>query len=197
MQPNLNKQQAELELSLIRKVMEDSRKAVYDTSKQGTFWTFVMAPAVFINYLMIIFNTANQYTGLLWLAAVLTGTAGSVIIAKKEKRTIRVKTFSGKILTSIGIAAGGANLIFAIASGFFGAFKPVYIVPVDSVVLGMAFYLVGVIQQLKSLKLFAFVWWAGAVFFFFFPSMHCLLFLAAMLLLMVMLPKIEGIKNEA
>ncbi|HAX47839.1 MAG TPA: hypothetical protein DCX92_02525, partial [Bacteroidetes bacterium] len=65
----------------------------------------------------------------------------------------------------------------------------------DSVVLGMAFYLVGVIQQLKSLKLFAFVWWAGAVFFFFFPSMHCLLFLAIMLVFMVFLPKIERIKS--
>ncbi|HRE09524.1 MAG TPA: hypothetical protein PK605_11070 [Ignavibacteria bacterium] len=195
MQPNLNKQQAELELSLIRKVMEDSRKAVYETGKQGTFWTLVMAPAILLNYFMIIFNTGIEYTGLLWLAAVLTGTAGSVVIARKEKKTIRVKTFSGKILTSIGIAAGGANVIFAAASGFFGAFKPVYIVPVDSVVLGMAFYLVGVIQQLKSLKLFAFVWWAGAVFFFFFPSMHCLLFLAIMLVFMVFLPKIERIKS--
>lgn len=195
MQPNLNKQQAELELSLIRKVMEDSRKAVYETGKQGTFWTLVMAPAILLNYFMIIFNTGIEYTGLLWLAAVLTGTAGSVVIARKEKKTIRVKTFSGKILTSIGIAAGGTNVIFAAASGFFGAFKPVYIVPVDSVVLGMAFYLVGVIQQLKSLKLFAFVWWAGAVFFFFFPSMHCLLFLAIMLVFMVFLPKIERIKS--
>ncbi|HAX47838.1 MAG TPA: hypothetical protein DCX92_02520, partial [Bacteroidetes bacterium] len=107
MQPNLNKQQAELELSLIRKVMEDSRKAVYETGKQGTFWTLVMAPAILLNYFMIIFNTGIEYTGLLWLAAVLTGTAGSVVIARKEKKTIRVKTFSGKILTSIGIAAGG------------------------------------------------------------------------------------------
>ncbi len=195
MQPNLNKQQAELELSLIRKVMEDSRKAVYETGKQGTFWTLVMAPAILLNYFMIIFNTGIEYTGLLWLAAVLTGTAGSVVIARKEKNTIRVKTFSGKILTSIGIAAGGTNVIFAAASGFFGVFKPVYIVPIDSVVLGMAFYLVGVIQQLKSLKLFAFVWWAGAVFFFFFPSMHCLLFLAIMLVFMVFLPKIERIKS--
>ncbi len=195
MQPNLNKQQAELELSLIRKVMEDSRKAVYETGKQGTFWTLVMAPAILLNYFMIIFNTGIEYTGLLWLAAVLTGTAGSVVIARKEKKTIRVKTFSGKILTSIGIAAGGTNVIFAAASGFFGVFKPVYIVPIDSVVLGMAFYLVGVIQQLKSLKLFAFVWWAGAVFFFFFPSMHCLLFLAIMLVFMVFLPKIERIKS--
>lgn len=186
---------AELELSLIRKIMEDSRKAVYDTSMQGTFWTLVMAPAILINYLMFVLNTGLMYSGFLWLAAVLIGCIGSVVIAKKEKRVIKVKTFAGKILASIGIAAGGANLIFAIASGFIGAFKPLYIVPVDSVVLGMAFYLVGVIQQIKTLKFFALLWWAGAVFFFFFPSIHCLLFLALMLIIMVLLPKIEGIKK--
>jgi len=195
MQPSINKQQAELELSLIRKVMEDSRKAVYDTSKQGTYWTLIMAPAIMINYLMIITGIANEYTGLLWLAAVIAGTIGSIIIARKEKKTVRVKTFAGKILTSIGIAAGGANLILGISSGFFNAFDPVYIVPADSVILGMAFYLVAVIQQIKTLKFFAFIWWAGAVFFFFFPGMHCLLFLAVMLILMVLLPKIEGSKN--
>lgn len=195
MQPSINKQQAELELSLIRKVMEDSRKAVYDTSKQGTYWTLIMAPAILINYLMIITGIANEYTGLLWLAAVIAGTIGSIVIARREKKTVRVKTFAGKILTSIGIAAGGANLILGISSGFFNAFDPVYIVPADSVILGMAFYLVAVIQQIKTLKFFAFIWWAGAVFFFFFPSMHCLLFLAVMLILMVLLPKIEGSKN--
>lgn len=193
---NINATQAELELSLIRKIMEDSRKAVYDTSKQGTFWTLIMAPAILVNYLMIIFNAGLEYSGFLWMGTVAIGIIGSIIIAKKEKRVTRVKTFAGKILTSIGIAAGGANCIFGIASGFINAFDPVYIVPVDSVVLGMAFYLVGVIQQIKTLKFFAFIWWAGAVFFFFFPSMHCLLFLALMLIIMILLPKIEGVKNE-
>lgn len=194
MHHNINKEQAELELSLISKIMEDSRKAVYDTGKQGTFWTLIIAPAIIINYLMIVLNTGIKYSGFLWLGTVLIGIIGSIIIAKKEKRVTRVKTFAGKILTSIGIAAGGANLIFAVASGFINAFKPVYIVPVDSVILGMAFYLVGVIQQLKTLKVFAFIWWVGAVFFFFFPSIHCLLFLALMLIIMVLLPKIEGVK---
>lgn len=189
--------QAELELSLIRKIMEDSRRAVYDTSIQGTFWTLIMAPAILINYLMFVFNTGFNYSGLLWIGAMIIGIIGSIIIAKKEKRTARVKTFAGKILASIGIAAGGANLIFGIASGFIQAFKPIYIVPVDSVVLGMAFYLVGVILQLKTFKFFAFIWWAGAVFFFFFPSFHCFLFLALMLIIMVLLPKIEGVKYES
>lgn len=183
--------QAELELTVIRKIMEDSRRAVYDTSIQGMFWTMLMAPAILINYFMLIFETGLKYSGFLWLGTVIIGITGSILIAYKEKRIKRVKTFAGKILTTIGIAVGGANLMFAFASVIANAFNPVYIIPVDSVVLGMAFYVVGIIQQLKSLKFLAFIWWSGALFFYAVPSFHCLLFFAVMLIVSVWIPKIE------
>jgi hypothetical protein len=187
---------AELELSVIRKIMEDSRRAVYDTSIQGTFWVTVMAPAILVNYLMYVFGFGLKYVGLLWIGAVAIGTVGSIIIARKEKRTVRVKTFAGKLLATIGIAIGGANIIFSFASAVAKAFDPLYIVSVDSVVMGMAFYVIGVIQQLKTLKMLSFVWWAGAVFFFVFPSIHCLLFLAVILILTVWLPKFEEARKN-
>ncbi len=187
----MDTKQAELEITVIRKIMEDSRRAVYDTSIQGMFWTMLMAPAILINYIMLISNTGLQYSGLLWMGAVIAGITGSIIIAYKEKRITHVKTFAGKILATIGIAVGGANLMFAFASVVTNAFNPVYIIPVDSVVLGMAFYVVGVIQQLKSLKFLTIIWWSGAVFFFVIPSFHCLLFFAVMLMVSVWIPKIE------
>lgn len=188
--------QAELELNIIKKMMEDSRRVVYEGSKQGTFWTIIMVPAILANYFMMIFNMGLRYTGLVWIGVVLIGIIGSIMIANKEKNISHTKTFAGKILAAIGIGVGGANVMFALASGVFGAFHPVYIVPVDSVVLGMAFYLVGVIQQLKTLKVFAYIWWAGAIFFFVFPSMHCLLFLALMLVGVVTFPRLEEKKKS-
>lgn len=192
----MDSNQAQQELDIIKKIMEDSRRVVYEGSKQGTFWTIIMVPAILINYGMIIFNTGFHYTGFVWMAVVLVGIIGSIIIANKEKNITHTKTFAGKILVAIGIGVGGANVMFSLASAVFYAFNPIYIVPVDSVVLGMAFYLVGVIQQLKTLKFFAFVWWAGAIFFFIFPSFHCLLFLAVMLTAMVLLPRFEEIRKS-
>lgn len=192
----MDSRQVALELDIIKKIMQDSRRVVYEGSKQGTFWTIIMVPAILANYFMIIFNTGLRYTGFVWMGVVLVGIIGSIIIANKEKDNFHTKTFAGKILVAIGISVGGANVMFSLASAVFSAFKPVYIVPVDSVVLGMAFYLVGVIQQLKTLKFFGYVWWVGAVFFFIFPSMHCLLFLAIMLTAMVLLPRFEEIKKS-
>lgn len=193
---NIDIKQAEFEITVIKKIMEDSRKAAYDTSIQGLFWVMVMAPAIIINYLVLVFNSGYQYIGILWLAAVVTGIIGSIIIARKEKRTIRVKTFAGKLLATIGFAVGGANVIFAFASAIADAFDPLYLVPVDSVVLGLAFYVIGILQQLKTLKMLSVIWWAGAVFFFIFPGIHCLLFLAIMLILTVWLPKLEEKKKH-
>jgi magnesium-transporting ATPase (P-type) len=192
---NIDIKQAELEITVIRKIMEDSRKAVYDTSIQGIFWTMVMAPAILLNYLMYVFRFGFQYVGLLWIGAVVIGIIGSIIIARKERRTVRVKTFAGKLLATIGVAIGAANVMFAFASAVAKAFDPLYIVPVDSVVMGMGFYVIGIIQQLKTLKMLSFIWWAGAIFFFVFPSIHCLLFLAVILILTVWLPKLEE-KNK-
>ncbi len=193
---NIGPEQAELEIAVIKKIMEDSRKAVYERSIQGIYWTMVMAPAILLNYLVLVFRSGYQYIGLIWLAAVLTGITGSIIIARKEKRTTRVKTFAGKLLATIGFAAGGANVIFAFASSIAGAFDPLFLVSVDSIVLGVAFYVVAVIQQLKILKILSYIWWAGAVFFFVFPGIHCLLFLTVMLVLTVWLPKIEEKKKQ-
>ena len=193
---NIDIKQAELEIAVIKKIMVDSRKAVYETSKQGVFWTMVMAPAILVNYLMFIFGFGLEYSGLLWIAAVVIGIIGSLIIARKEKRTVRVKTFAGKLLTTIGLATGGVNIIFSIAAAAAGAFDLLYLVSVDSVVLGMAFYVIGVIQQLKTLRILSFIWWAGAVFFFAFPGIHCLLFLAVMLIVTVWLPKFEEKKRQ-
>ncbi len=193
---NIDIKQAELEITVIKKIMLDSRKAVYDTSAQGILWTFVMAPAVLANYLMYVFNFGFRYTGFLWMGAVAIGTIGSIITARREKRTVRVKTFAGKLLATIGISIGASNVIFSFASVIAKAFDPLYIVPVDSVALGMAFYVIGVIQQLKTLKILAYLWWAGAIFFFVFPSIHCLLFLSVILMLTVLLPKLEEKDKE-
>ncbi|MCC6865302.1 MAG: hypothetical protein IT280_04000 [Ignavibacteria bacterium] len=187
----MDTKQAELEISLIKKIMEDSRLAVYEQSFQGVYWVMVMTPAILINYLLMLFNTGYRYIGLIWIAAVAIGITGSIIIAQKEKRTVRVKTFAGKLLAVIGLSVGGANIIFSFASAAAGAFNPIYLVSVDSVALGLAFYVISYIQQLKSLKLLSYIWWTGAIFFFVFPSIHCLLFLGVMLLLTLWLPKLE------
>jgi hypothetical protein len=175
--------------------MEDSRSAVYNKSSQGIFWFTLTSIAVLVNYLMVVLNTGIKYSGILWIAVSLFGSVYSVYLAKKEERSIKVKTFAGKILTSIGIATGIANIMFAFASLVANAFDPFVIVSMNAMILGMAFYVLSVIQQLKSFKILADLWWAGSIFFFFMPGIHSLLFMAIMLAASAWIPWAEEKKQ--
>ena len=188
---------AELEISVIKKIMEDSRSAVYYKSSQGIFWFTLTAAAVLVNYLMVVTGTGMKYSGLIWIAVTGFGTMYSIILAKKENRKNKVKTFAGKILAAIGISVGIANILFAFASVVARAYDPFVIVSMNAMVLGLAFYVISMIQQLKSFKIISFVWWAGSVFFFFRPGIHSLLFLAAMLAVSAWVPWAEERKQAA
>lgn len=191
----MDTKQAELEISVIKKIMEDSRSAVYNKSSQGIFWFTLTSIAVLVNYLMVVLNTGIKYSGILWIAVSVFGSVYSVYLAKKEERSIKVKTFAGKILTSIGIATGIANIMFAFASLVANAFDPFVIVSMNAMILGMAFYVLSVIQQLKSFKILADLWWAGSIFFFFMPGIHSLLFMAIMLAASAWIPWAEEKKQ--
>ena len=193
----MDTKQAELEISVIKKIMEDSRSAVYNKSSQGIFWFTLTSIAVFVNYLMVITATGVEYTGLLWIAVSLFGSVYSVYLAKKEDRNSKVKTFASKILAAIGIAVGIANILFAFASIIAKAYDPFVIVSMNSMVLGLAFYVISMIQQLKTFKLISLLWWAGSVFFFFRPGIHSLLFLAIMLAVSAWVPWAEEKKLTA
>ncbi len=192
----MDTKQAELEISVIKKIMEDSRSAVYNKSSQGIFWFTLTAAAVLVNYLMIVTSTGLKYSGLLWIAVTVFGTVYSVFLAKKENRIERVKTFAGRILASIGIAVGISNILFAFASIAAKAYDPFIIVSMNCMVLGMAFYVISMIQKLKSIKIISFIWWAGSVFFFFRPGIHSLLFLAVMLAVSAWVPWAEEKKQS-
>lgn len=191
----MDTKQAELEISVIKKIMEDSRSAVYNKSSQGIFWFTLTSMAVLVNYLMAVTGIGFKFSGLLWAAVSIFGTLYSIRLAKKENNKLKVKTFAGKILASIGIATGIANIMFAFASLVANAFDPFVIVSMNAMILGMAFYVLSVIQQLKSFKILADLWWAGSVFFFFVPGIHSLLFMAIMLAASAWIPWAEEKKQ--
>lgn len=191
----MDTKQAELEISVIKKIMEDSRSAVYNKSSQGMFWFTLTSIAVFINYLMVVLDTGLNYSGILWIAVSVFGSVYSIYLFKKEDKNSNVKTFATKILTAIGIAVGIANILFAFASIVAKAYDPFVIVSMNALILGLAFYVLGVIQQLKSFKILADLWWAGSVFFFFMPGIHSLLFMAIMLAASAWIPWAEEKKQ--
>jgi hypothetical protein len=191
--------QAELELSVIKKIMEDSRKAAHDNGWHYIFWGALVSISLVANYILALMRINMKYAGLMWFIAMTTGAIIGAIIERKDKNKRRAHTFAGKMLGSLWFASGISMFIFGFVGTMTGAYNPVFICPVVSTALGVAYYTSGALQQIKWLKNLSYGWWTGAVLLFIFPSVHTLLIFAVMMIVFQITPGIilnNNYKNQ-
>ena len=174
--------QAELELSLIKKMMDDSRKISLDNGWHFIYWGSLVTTALLLNYILIIVHAKQQYIGWMGFIMMIGGAIAGGIMEKRHERKKKVHTIAGRIIGSLWFASGIAMFIYGFLGSISGGYNSVYICPVISTSLGISYFTTGEIQQVKLLKYVAFGWWVGAVFLFFYPGIHTLLIFALMMI---------------
>jgi hypothetical protein len=182
--------QAEAEISLIKKIMDDSRKAAVANGKHYILWGSVVTAALLANYIMVLLGVSVQYQGMMWFVLMISTAIAGGILEKREHKKRRVQTFAGKLLGTLWFASGVSMFMLGFIGTASGAYNPIFICPLISIVLGVSYFTSGAIQQIKWLQYLALGWWAGSVFTFMFPSKHTLLIFAAMILLFQLVPGI-------
>ena len=185
-----NTKQAELELSVIKKIMEDSRNIVCNNGWHYIFWGIIVSTALIANYILLLMKSADYYIGWMWFALMIGAAITGSIYERRADKKRRVKTFAGELLGSLWFSGGIAMFMFGFIGTISGAYNPIYICPVISTVLGVTFYVSGEIQQLKWQKNLSYGWWAGAILLFFVPSIHTLIIFAAMMIFLQVVPGI-------
>ena len=180
--------QAELELSVIKKIMEDSRNVVLDNGIHYIFWGVIVTSALIINYVMLLTRTSMNYIGLMWFVLMISAAIVDGIIGYRQEKKSKVRTYAGDLLSSLWKATGIAMFLFGFLGIVTKAYNPIYISPIISTTLGIAYFTSGTIQQLKWLKNISLGWWAGAVYLFIFPSVHTLLIFAIMMICLQVIP---------
>lgn len=191
MQKEINDpKQAELELSVIKKIMEDSRSVVIDNGWHYIYWGVVVSGALIANYIMAIYRVPFNYQGLMWFITMITAAITGGIIERIADKKRKVKTFAGKLLSSLWFAAGIAMFMFGFVGTITNSYNAIFIAPIISTVLGITYFTSGEIQQIKMLKYISFVWWAGAVFLFVYPTVHTLLIFGLMMIFFQVIPGI-------
>lgn len=197
----MDSKQAEQELSVIKTIMEESRKLAIANGIYYIFWGVLVSIALVFTYIISVSNSAGQHIGITWLAAILTGWTATFFISRKENKTRKVKTFAGRILGAVWISAGIAMTIFGFVGTASHAYGAIYICPVIATILGAAFFVSGTIQSQNWVRNLSWGWWAGAILLFVYPSNHSLLVFALMMLLLQTVPGIilyrQRKKNES
>lgn len=186
----MESRQAELELSLIKKMMEDTRRINIDNGIHYIFWGILVAVALFLNYLILKLNFYPKYAGFVWLVLMVAGAVADIFIGKYQSKRSSVSTYAGRLMSSLWLASGVAMFIYGFVGSFSGAYNPIFICPIIATSLGISYFTSGSIQQLGWLKSVSYGWWAGAIVMFVFPGIHTLLVFAVMIILLQIVPGI-------
>ncbi|MBE2228960.1 MAG: hypothetical protein IAE93_16510 [Ignavibacteria bacterium] len=183
---NINK--AEEEISVIKKIMEDSRKAIVDNGWHYIYWGSIVTAALVINYIMVLQNVSVNKQGMLWFISMTGAAILEGIIEKRRKKNAKVKTFAGTLLNSLWTGAGICMFILGFAGTLSGAYNAIMIFPLISIILGAAYLVSGVIQNIKWLSIISAFWWAGAVLLLLIPGIHSMLIFGGMLICFQIFP---------
>ncbi len=179
---------AEEEISVIKQIMDDSRKAVVENGWHYIYWGSIVTAAIIVNYLMVIYGVSMYAQGMLWFFSMPAAAIVEGIIERKREKHEKVKTFAGKLINSLWTGAGVCMFILGFAGTVSGAYSANMIFPLISIVLGSAYLISGVIQQVKWLSAISIFWWGGAVVLLLLPGMHSMLFFAGMLVCFQIVP---------
>jgi hypothetical protein len=171
--------------------MEDSKRIAVDNGKYYILWGILVSLGIIGNYILISLDTREgRYYMYMWFILVVGGFAATTIMKMKEIKKAKVYTFAGKILSSLWLAGGITMSMVAFVGPAFNAYHYVYINPIISLVLGVTYYVSGVIQQIKWLQLISLGWWAGAIVLFAFPGIHSYLLFGLMIVFLQTIPGI-------
>ncbi len=182
------------ELQYIRKIIADSRTAFVEDGMPYIWWGLIVAIGMGVSYFSAL-TQRDLHDGYIWLGLVLFGW-GTIIyyVVQKKKRVARARSFVDRIQGAIWGACGGSiGLVVAIMICFqHSADAPqinsLYAFFVSSIILGIAYFLSGIANDLAWLRNVGFAWWAGAVAMYLWPSIHVIALYAGMLIVFQVVP---------
>jgi hypothetical protein len=184
----INSSQAELELSEIKKIMEESRRIMVDDGSGFIIWGSLVAAGLISSYLSVLGYLAWNITSYAWIALIGSGWVITIIQVRKEKKERRAITFAGKVAGAIWGSAGVTMTIIGFVGSYTGLVRGMGISPLMACVLAAAFFVSGVVYNDKTFRYLSIGWWAGALVMFFWHSPHTLLLFALMIIFMQVLP---------
>ena len=194
---NMENVKPQEELAFIRRIMADSRGQVADDGKPSIVWGIIVVLGMLFNYYegyMHALTGQRQYAGWVWLGLCLLGLVYIYWHVRTQNRRQRSKTFAGRVAGAIWGAVGVSMSIF-IAATIIGysldrtiALHPIFICTVTSLILGIGYFVSGILYEISWLRWVAIGWWASSVIYVFWPRADALLVYAAAMIVLQIIP---------
>jgi len=188
------------ELSFIKNIISDSQNSFALSGKPYIIWGIIIVMGLFLEFFRNFFSWDFKYMYFVWIFLIAAGWLYSYVESRKNECNAKTKSLGSKLLGSVWLVCGISMTIFGFLGTISGAIKGVYVSPVLSMILGIAYFLTAVIYDFKWLRNISIGWWAGAIVMFFFPSQYTNLIMAFMMIGLQIIPGIillKKVKNSA
>ncbi len=189
-----NKEQVLKDIQYMKQIVDDSRKLVVDNGMDFIVVGILIILGLVLTYIDVI-TEGGPFIHIIWPVIAVIGWIFSIFRHYSEKKAKKASTFAGKLTTSTWLAAGISLTIIGMIGLFTNAYSSVFILPLGSIILGIAFYISAILYDSTLLKMTAPIWWLGSIYMFLFPSNEIVLIMAGMIFFLQLLPGIVFFYN--
>lgn len=183
----MDTKQAELEIALIKKIMEDSRRIVAGNGMEFILWGVAVLVGVLGTYVSIALEKFNNIWWI-WVLCIGFGWIYSIALHWHDSSKVSGNTLAGKIISAVWISCGIAMSLIGFLATLTGAIVAWSISPMISVVMGIGYFVSGIIYGQRWIWNLSFGWWLGSIIMFIWPGSHTLLIFALMIILFEIVP---------
>ncbi len=175
-------------LAYIRRVMEDTRRAITMRGDSFILWGIVVLAGLIGTYVFDRIQPPDWAWIPLWGGLMLIGWAATAVLVRREKQRRRSSTFAGRMMGALWGACGIAIVIVVFVGVPLGVIPGGAIAPVIWTLVGVGVFMTGTLMGMRWVRNLAFGWWAGAVAGFFWQSEVQFLISAIVIILFYIVP---------
>jgi hypothetical protein len=183
------------EIAYIKNIINDSKRLIVDDGKGFILWGILVITGLLITFFSLYYKE-YEYLWYAWPTLMGFGWIYTLIVEIRKGKRKKVSTFARKIMGALWFSTGLSMTIIVLVGIYADAFSPGYISPIVSAVLGIAYFVTGVLYGKKWVSLLALGWWAVSIYTFLFTSLYNLLIFAAVMFLLQTLPGIILYQNS-
>lgn len=167
------------ELQLIRKLIEETKKSVVYNGKDYIFWGILVVVGMMLTYTFHIMEAGiNSFW--IWIVLIPIGWAFSFYNRSKMKEKYP-STYAGKLIGAVWGAAGISMTIIGFVGPSMGAINGSAISPILCIIMGSAYFVCGIILEVRWIKNLSFGWWLGGILLFYVRSIESLIIMASLM----------------
>ncbi|WP_269538635.1 hypothetical protein [Cerasicoccus fimbriatus] len=174
---------AELEIALERSAqMTASRMLLL------VFWGLIIAKCTLLQWAILKHDVPIDGGLYIWLPSFIFGAVCSFVYGKVTLEEFHRTPMTSRLVRGIWAACIAAMAIFGVVAVGLGEMSPYLLPAIFAVLMGVGFFIQGMIDPKPYLRTAAIGWWLGSIWLFYESNANALMWLSVMIILLQVIP---------